>query len=91
MINLICFYLEFFSWRNTQNGSWFVQALCDIFNRYGFQEDLLTLLTLVNCKVAIDFETNTPYDKNKHKKKQIPCITSTLTKLVKFDKKISIM
>jgi len=77
----------FYSWRNTQKGSWFMQALCDAFDRYGYQLDLLTLLTFVNRQVAIDYESNVPGTVQMHQQKQIPCITSMLTRLVKFEKK----
>lgn len=80
------FVLGFYSWRNTQKGSWFMQALCEAFDEYGFALDLLTLLTFVNRKVAIDYESNVPNTIYMHKQKQIPCITSMLTRLVKFEK-----
>ncbi|VVC43316.1 Hypothetical protein CINCED_3A009040 [Cinara cedri] len=77
----------YYSWRNTQKGSWFMQALCEAFNKYGFELDLLTMLTYVNRRVAIDFESNVPNNTLMHQQKQIPCITSMLTRLVKFEKK----
>lgn len=63
-----------------------MQSLCNAFDRYGFQLDLLTILTFVNRQVAIDFESNVPGTYNMHQQKQIPCITSMLTRLVKFEK-----
>jgi caspase-like apoptosis-related cysteine protease len=80
------FILGFYSWRNTQKGSWFMQALCEAFDKYGFTLDLLTLLTFVNRKVAIEYESNVPTNIYMHQQKQIPCITSMLTRLVKFEK-----
>lgn len=64
-----------------------MQALCDAFKKYGYQLDLLTLLTFVNRQVAVDFESNVPNNACMHQQKQIPCITSMLTRLVKFEKK----
>lgn len=64
-----------------------MQSLCDALDRYGFQLDLLTLLTFVNRQVAIDYESNVPGCTMMHQQKQIPCITSMLTRLVKFEKK----
>ena len=49
----------YFSWRNSIRGSWFIQALCDCLDKYGKSMDLLRLLTRVNKKVALDFESNT--------------------------------
>lgn len=74
----------FYSWRNTTRGSWFMQALCIELKEYGFKHDLLTLLTFVCQRVAIDYESNTPDNITMHQQKQIPCITTMLTRLVKF-------
>lgn len=77
----------FYSWRNTTRGSWFMQALCTEFRENGNRYDLLTLLTFVCQRVAMDFESNTPDNIHMHQQKQIPCITSMLTRLVKFPQK----
>ncbi|KMQ88345.1 Caspase-1, partial [Lasius niger] len=71
----------YYSWRNTSRGSWFMQALCLELRENGIRYDLLTLLTFVNQRVAIDFESNTPDNMTMHQQKQIPCITSMLTRL----------
>ena len=73
-------------------GSWFVQALChvlqrDRINHDGRQRDLLACLTRVARKVAFDFQSNTPGDYVMHEKKQIPCITSMLTRDIIFSAK----
>ncbi|KAK9728122.1 Caspase domain [Popillia japonica] len=73
--------IGFFSWRNTTRGSWFIQAVCDELAENGFTEDLLTLLTFVCKRVALDYESNTPDIPHMHAQKQIPCITSMLTRL----------
>lgn len=78
----------FYSWRNTTAGSWFVQALCHVLQRKGREKDLLSNLTHVARKVAFDFQSNTPGDFVMHEKKQIPCITSMLTRDVYFQPKI---
>lgn len=69
----------YYSWRNTSNGSWFIQSLCHILNRYGKKLELMQLLTRVNHKVALEFESNTDAELFRAKK-QIPCIISMLTK-----------
>ncbi|CAB4010257.1 volume-regulated anion channel subunit LRRC8A-like [Paramuricea clavata] len=40
------------SYRNIEYGSWFVQALVETFSRHAWEEDILSLLTLVNYKVV---------------------------------------
>ncbi|BFZ17828.1 hypothetical protein BsWGS_20867 [Bradybaena similaris] len=75
----------FYSWRNSAKGSWFIQALVKVFTKYWKTLDVLTMMTRVNKIVAFDFESksNAEY---MSKKKQIPCITSMLTKDVYFYK-----
>ncbi|XP_018056185.1 PREDICTED: caspase-1-like [Atta colombica] len=74
----------YYSWRNTSRGSWFMQALCVELRDNGTRYDLLTMLTFVCQRVAVDFESNTPDNMTMHQQKQIPCITTMLTRLVKF-------
>ncbi|XP_060586583.1 caspase-7-like [Ruditapes philippinarum] len=40
------------SLRNTQYGSWFIQAVIYVFQKYACKEDIFSLLTLVNSLVA---------------------------------------
>ncbi|XP_053623520.1 caspase-1-like [Plodia interpunctella] len=77
----------YYSWRNTTRGSWFMQALCDELRSFGTERDILTLLTLVSQRVALDFESNTPDLLPMHQQKQVPCITSMLTRILVFGKK----
>ncbi|XP_069697916.1 caspase-1-like isoform X2 [Periplaneta americana] len=77
----------FYSWRNTTNGSWFIQALCCELQSKGTSVDLLTLLTFVIQRVALDFESNTPGNYTMHQQKQIPCVTTMLTRLLCFTRK----
>lgn len=76
----------FYSWRNTTNGSWFIQTLCAELLKSGDKEHLLTILTFVAQRVAIDYESNTPNNPVMHQRKQIPCVTSMLTRLLYFKK-----
>ena len=80
-----CFLLGFYPWRNTTDGSWFIQALCDVLSERGKEEDLLSIMTTVSRIVAIRFESNTPQDSNMQQRKQIPCVTSLLTRKVFFN------
>lgn len=77
----------FYSWRNTSAGSWFVQALCHVLRRVGRSRDFLSNLTWVSRKVAFDFQSNTPGDYMMHEKKQIPCVSSMLTRDIFFSPK----
>jgi len=77
----------FYSWRNTTAGSWFVQALVHVLQREAHSTDLLSILTRVSRKVAFDFQSNVPGDHIMHEKKQIPCVTSMLTRDLVFTRK----
>ena len=65
-------------------GSWFIQALCEELHLHGRNRDLMTLLTFVCRRVAIDYRSNVPGNEEMDLKKQVPSITSTLTRLVYF-------
>ncbi|TDH07901.1 hypothetical protein EPR50_G00111250 [Perca flavescens] len=69
----------YYSWRNVTNGSWFMQALCEMLMRFRGELELMQIMTRVNRKVALHFESssNLPGFSGK---KQIPCIVSMLTK-----------
>jgi len=68
----------FYSWRNTANGSWFIQALASVFKDYGKQKrDLLTLLTITSKRVAIEYESSSSKQEFSNKK-QTPFFYSTL-------------
>lgn len=46
------------SWRNSLRGSWFVQAICEVFAKHARNADILQLLTKVNQRVADCFQTS---------------------------------
>ncbi|XP_059156603.1 caspase-3-like [Physella acuta] len=73
----------YYSWRNPDTGSFFISAIDEVFRENWRKLDLLTMFTRVNYKVAHDFESLTR-DANRLKKKQMPSITSMLTKDVFF-------
>jgi caspase-like apoptosis-related cysteine protease len=77
----------YYSWRNPKQGSWFIQALCDELRLNGRTRDLLTILTFVCRRVAIDYRSNVPGNEAMDLMKQIPTITSMLTRLVYFRQK----
>lgn len=76
-----------FSWRNTSNGSWFIQSLVHILQSHGLTEDLATLMTKVNRHMILNFESNCPSAPHMHGKKQCATIVSTLMRKVQFNKK----
>eukprot|EP00079_Xenopus_tropicalis_P032868 XP_017946639.1 PREDICTED: caspase-3 isoform X1 [Xenopus tropicalis] len=73
----------YYSWRNTMNGSWFIQSLCEMIKLYGPHLELIQILTCVNHMVALEFESCSTQQAF-HAKKQIPCVVSMLTKAFYF-------
>ncbi|KAK7878785.1 hypothetical protein WMY93_030895 [Mugilogobius chulae] len=73
----------FASHRETMNGSWFIQDLCDLLLKYGESLEFTELLTLVNRKVSM---RSVGYSKHHNSigKKQVPCFASMLTKKLYF-------
>ncbi|XP_022672673.1 caspase-1-like isoform X5 [Varroa destructor] len=71
---LICYstVAGYYSWRNTCHGSWFVQALCDVLKRKDLlrEHDILSLMTLVNKNVALNFESSVPGNTDMDQRKQ---------------------
>jgi hypothetical protein len=76
----------YYSWRNSLNGSWFIQSLCDVLNLNGTSLEVMQLLTHVNRKVAYFYESNAN-DPAMSGKKQVPCVVSMLTKELYFKTK----
>ncbi|XP_037940824.1 caspase-like [Teleopsis dalmanni] len=77
----------FYAWRNATNGSWFIQSLVKEIKENGKNLDMLTLLTFVNRRVAVDFESCVPDSPIMHQQKQIPCVTTMLTRILRFSDK----
>ena len=72
----------YFSWRNNQRGSWFVQSIGQVFNEHALTMDIQRMMTRVNNMVAKQkSSTNQPESSNK---KQIPSIVSQLRKDLYF-------
>ncbi|XP_069487595.1 caspase-3 [Ambystoma mexicanum] len=76
----------YYSWRNTVNGSWFIQSLCDTLKEHGETLEIMSILTRVNRKVAYQFESSSAIP-SFDGKKQVPCIVSMLTKELYFSAK----
>nr|XP_033799250.1 caspase-3 [Geotrypetes seraphini] len=75
----------YYSWRNTLNGSWFIQSLCEMLNLHANKLEIMHILTRVNRKVALEFESSSNHP-GFNAMKQIPCIVSMLTKELYFIK-----
>uniref|UniRef100_A0A0N5A366 Caspase-2 n=1 Tax=Parastrongyloides trichosuri TaxID=131310 RepID=A0A0N5A366_PARTI len=66
------------SWRNSVNGSWFIQSIFKIFHEHAATHDILSMLTMVNQMVAEKFmSTNS-------KNVQMPDFCSRLKKKLYF-------
>ena len=77
------FFAGCFSWRNNQEGSWFIQALCIVLENYGTKMELLHMLTHVNRIVAYEFASCSDKEFSDYMK-QMPCLVSMLTRYVHF-------
>lgn len=74
-------YDGYYSFRDTENGSWFIQSLCSELKKHAGSKDLLTILTSVNYTVAVHYQSRLKALCNK---KQISTIVSTLTRQICF-------
>ena len=68
----------YFSWRNSTHGSWFIQAMCIVFQEYADDLDIVTMFTRVN-NIVSRYKSNTN-DKESFHKRQIASIVSQLRK-----------
>ncbi|XP_066924180.1 caspase-3-like [Clytia hemisphaerica] len=68
----------FYSWRNGETGSWFIQALCKVFTKHAHTMDVVRMLTRVNAEVCQQVSyTNDPDTSGKKQ------ATSTVSQLRK--------
>lgn len=74
----------FYSWRDPKNGGYFIQSLVKQLRNHYKTKDLLSILTLVNRDVAIDFTSYEPKNPEFSGAKQMCSIVSMLTRLVYF-------
>ncbi|KAF6208828.1 hypothetical protein GE061_014569 [Apolygus lucorum] len=74
----------FFSWRNPEDGTWWIQTLCQELESRGSTTDLLRILTIVNRRVALEFESYVLNRPDLSGCKEIPSFTSTLTRDLYF-------
>uniref|UniRef100_A0A0A9XTM3 Caspase-1 n=1 Tax=Lygus hesperus TaxID=30085 RepID=A0A0A9XTM3_LYGHE len=74
----------FFSWRNPEDGTWWIQTLCQELESRGATTDLVKILTIVNRRVALEFESFVLNRPDLSGCKEIPSFTSTLMRDVYF-------
>ncbi|XP_064611160.1 caspase-3-like isoform X2 [Liolophura sinensis] len=79
-----------YSWRNNQDGSWFIQALCLVLENQGAKLELQHMMTQVNRMVAYDFESCTDEEWSS-RCKQMPSMVSMLTRYVYFKPKKNVI
>ncbi|GLV32757.1 Death related ICE-like caspase [Carabus blaptoides fortunei] len=77
-------YKGYFSWRNVVDGSWLIQSIEKEIENKSNYNDFLKILTFVNRRMALFFQSNMPSDKSMHQKKQVSTIMSTLTRRIDF-------
>lgn len=80
----------YYSWRNTQDGSWFMQSLIKVLQEYHQHLDLLSMMTIVSHQVAYNYSSNASSEAF-NRKKQVPCITSMLTRRIYLTPKMIII
>ncbi|XP_044174844.1 caspase-7-like [Acropora millepora] len=72
----------FYSWRNSVNGSWFIQSLTKIFEENAERMDILRMLTRVNAMVST-FKSHTR-ERYSDSKRQVSSVVSMLRKELYF-------
>lgn len=76
----------FYSFRNTEKGSWFINSLVEALNNYHHVYDLQTILTIVTRDVAFEYSSQAARPEFSNMK-QVPCVLSMLTRRVFFSPK----
>ncbi|XP_077557157.1 caspase-1-like [Haemaphysalis longicornis] len=76
----------YLSWSHRVKGSWFVQAVCCVLEKSSGSEDLFALLTEACRIVALSREAHKPDNDYLDGAKQVPFVTSTLTRRVRLPK-----
>ncbi|XP_002737985.3 caspase-3-like, partial [Saccoglossus kowalevskii] len=69
----------YYSWRDPVHGSWFIQSLSHVLQKYSQTRSMQDMLTIVTNRVASLYETSNK-QKKYDKKKQVPSMITTLTK-----------
>ena len=72
----------FASWRNSRQGSWFIQEMCKSFDKYSHRLDLARILTQANDAIALRVTRTANEETNE--KRQIASVVSQLRKDLYF-------
>lgn len=82
---LMCYSVAegYYSFRNTEKGSWYIQDLCELLKEHGNSLEFTDVLMLVNRKVSMRTVENAK-DSEAIGKKQVPCFASMLRKKLYF-------
>ncbi|KAK7864598.1 hypothetical protein R5R35_003189 [Gryllus longicercus] len=78
----------FYSWRNPENGTWFIQCLSQELKANAQSMDILRLLTRVSRRVALDYESFNDLVPWENQCKQVPSFTSMLIRDLIFHPKV---
>lgn len=78
-----CSYRSFYSYRDPEKGSWFISELTSTFDTHSHQEDLISMTTMVQKKVA-EKEAARVTTRGQTGIKQMPLYFSTLLKKLMF-------
>ncbi|CAM9748604.1 unnamed protein product [Lampetra fluviatilis] len=68
----------FVSWRDRNQGSWFIQVMLEVFKKHAINEDLISMITLVNEKLSDEYQAKGVF-------KQISSPLNTLRKRLYFN------
>jgi len=77
----------YYSWRNPEKGTWFIQCLCKELQEHAFTKDFLKILTRTSRRVAVDYESYDDLNPLQHQQKQIPSFNSMLIRDLYFSPK----
>jgi len=61
----------FYSWRNPEDGTWFIQCLCQELQKHAENMELQKILTRVQRRVALDHESYNDMIPWQHEQKQV--------------------
>jgi Caspase domain. len=78
----------YYSWRNPDAGTWFIQCLCKELQEHASTKDFLKILTRTSRRVAIDYESYNDVNPWHHQQKQVPSFNSMLIRDLYFRPKI---
>ncbi|CAG9767465.1 unnamed protein product [Ceutorhynchus assimilis] len=80
-------YEGYYAFRNDVTGSPWVTILCQELQKHHKNSDILTILTFVNRRLAIEYSSNNSSESSKDGKKQISYFKSSLIRLLVFGEK----